>query len=321
MSGFYTGLANSFAAVKTAIESALADEGWSAASNIYSKGGIHVMLTAAANTLDLTAGTGQSGGSLTGAAPAAVRIGSWTVADPIVWPVTYDIHISDNPLEVYAVIRYNGSRIQVLAFGVSPAPGNPTGLWINGSGGPNSSFTTTTVGFSWTANSGFPVNGGNIGPRSGDNNSADNLGAGVLTSYPWSTAGRYSYYYHNGSVWMPNGSGVTMANGSCSGGAYALSLFETLPSAANQAMVLVPAYLFEYQIDNRTIPMLQLAHMRHCRIDNYELGEIAEFGPDRWMIYPQARKNAAERSPGSGSLTGKLNHTGTFGFAVRYHGP
>ncbi len=320
MSGFYTGSANSFADVKTAIESALAAEGWSSASGIFNKGGIYTLLTAATNTLDLAAGTGQSGASLTGATPAAVRIASFTVADPISWPVTYDIHISESPLEVYAVVRYNGDRVQVLAFGVSPAPGNPSGLWINGAGGPNNDFGNASTGYNWPSNGGFPLSGGNIAPTSADGNNATNISAGVLASYTWSQVGRYSYYYHDGPAWRPKSGASGVANGAPSGGAYALSLLDSLPSVANQGMVLVPAYLFEYQTDNRTLPMLQLGHLRHCRIDNYEPGDVVEFGPDKWKVYPIARKNAAARSPGT-PPGGKVNHTGTHGFAVRYHGP
>ena len=289
MSGFYTGTANTFADVKTAIESALTAEGWSSASGIFNKGGIYTLLTAATNTLDLAGGTGQSGSSLTGAAPAVVRIASFTVADPISWPVTYDIHISEDPLEVYAVIRYNGSRVQTLAFGVSPAPGNTSGLWINGSGGPSTNYASASTGYSWPSNAGSPVNGGNIAPMSGYNNSAFHVAAGVLASYVWGQVNQYSYYYHNGSAWRPQASAAGVSNGAASGGAYALSLLESLPSASNQGMVLVPAYLFEYQTGNRTLPMLQLGHLRHCRVDNYEIGDVVEFGPDKWMVYPIAR--------------------------------
>ena len=321
MSGFYTGSANSFADVKTAIESALTAKGWSSASGIFNKGGIYTLLTAATNTLDLAAGTGQSGASLTGAAPGAVRIASFTVADPISWPVTYDIHISEDPLEVYAVIRYNGTRVQVLAFGVSPAPGNSTGLWLNGSGGTSSNFASASTGYTWVSNAGSPLNGGGIAPVSGYNNMATNIAAGVLASYNWASTNQYSYYYHNGSAWRPQTGSPFVSNGGASGGAYALSLLESLPSVANQGMVLVPAYLFEYQTGNRTIPMLQLGHLRHCRVDNYEIGDVVEFGPDKWMVYPIARKNAAVRSPGASGGAGLVNHTGTHGFAVRYHGP
>lgn len=93
----------------------------------------------------------------------------------------------------------------------------------------------------------------------------------------------------------------------------------TLPSEMNQGMVLIPAYLFEFAPDNRTLPILQLGHLRHCRIDNYRLGNIVEFGPDKWKVYPIGRKSTENPTPGT-AVGESVEHTGCFGMAIRYHG-
>ena len=59
-----------------------------------------------------------------------------------------------------------------------------------------------------------------------------------------------------------------------------------------------------------------LAHCRFLRIDNYQPGDIIPLGPDRWKVAPWYRKNTAQRDGGS-----NIQHTGTFGWAIRYDGP
>lgn len=318
MAGHYAGTINSFADLKATIEAALATEGWAESSGIYNKGGMHVQLStvgAGAGTgLQVAAGTGQSSGTLNGATPFPVRIHDWG-SDPIAWPASYELHVGDAPDEVYAVLRHNVERIQVLAFGKSPAPGNPTGYWINGSAGPSHNFSNPDYRWPGSA-TGLQRN---IAPdtRSGNNNGA--MAAGVLASYG-AAAGYQPYYYHDGDRWGPVSASHT-GDGGAQGGSYALMLLYALPNAFNEGMVLVPAYLFESAPDNRSLPILQLGHLRHCRVDNYNPGDIVEFGPDRWKVYPIGKKNTDNRSPGDTTVSGgALDHTGTFGFAVRYHG-
>lgn len=318
MAGFYPGQANTFADLKSAIESALVTEGWTLSDGILSKGGGYFQLTPSAGYLALQGGTGQAGAVLTDASPYDVRIASLAAVDPISWPIDYEISVSDSPDEVYAVILYNGDRVQTLAFGISPAPGNPTGYWISGAGGPGTTFTSATAEYSWASfgSTASQDAGYNIGPGCDWGNQDRRIAAGVLTSQVWSNGrqSRYPYWYHNGTAWGPTG--YQMGDGGASGGGYAAWLLVALPSQYNWATVLVPAYLFEWQSDFRAIPMLELAHMRHCRIDAYSAGDVVQYGPDKWKVYPQARKNSEERQP-----LGSTNHTGTYGFAVRYHGP
>lgn len=321
MAGYYAGTAANFAALQAAIESALSTEGWALTSGVLSNGVGYFKLASAANYLAVSAGTGQSGSTLTGAAPAEVRIASFSLADPITWPINYEIHVSDSPDEVYAVINYNGDRYQVLAWGVSPAPGNPVGIWINGTGGPSNNYDHASTGYNWEANTGFPTDTGNAAPMSGAGNNAHAVSAGVMASFPWATAGRRSYHLHDGDGWQPAATASGVVDGSCSGAAYAMGLLQSLPSVANQATVLLPAYVLHYRVNFRAIPVLQLGHLRHTRIDNYDPGAVVAYGPDKWKLYPQARKNAAVRTPGDSGATGFRNHTGTFGYAVRYHGP
>ncbi|AOH36882.1 hypothetical protein BGP89_11385 [Luteimonas sp. JM171] len=316
MAGYYEGVANGFAELKAVLESALVLNGWSDSSGIFSKGGMFVRLDVApgGNGLDLNAGTGQSGSTLNGAATFPVRIHSFMVADPIAWPVTYELHVSEAPDEVYLIVNYNVDRVQTLAFGRSPAPGNGTGYWINGSGGPGTNFSHANTGYQWNGQNFNALQ--SVAPSSGN----QDVAAGVLAAYLNSGDNQRSYRYHRDG-WKPDNNAAGLQDGGVSGGTYALSLLRSLPSQANQGMVLVPAYLFECASDNRSIPALQLHHLRHCRIDNYNIGDVVEFGPDRWKVYPIGRKDLANRTPGSSGGGERLLHTGTYGFAVRYHGP
>lgn len=305
MAGYYSGLVNSFQDLKAAVESALATESWLADQGIYSKDGLFVRLSAVATWngtgLAVNVGTGQSGSELVGAAPEEVRILDWPTTDPISWPANFEVHIGDSPDEVYVVLNYNVDRYQTLAFGRSPAPGNPTGHWISG-----------------TANTSLRDGSGESIYMSGSSyfvfrQSNATRGCGVLAAINW-VGGQYCYRFHTGDGWGPTGQ--SHVDGMGLGIQYADALMRSTPSRANFGATLVPAYMFELAADNRTLPVLQLHHLRHCRIDHHTPGEVIEFGPDKWKLYPNFRKNAAEPL-----FAGARDHSGCHGFAVRYYGP
>lgn len=52
-------------------------------------------------------------------------------------------------------------------------------------------------------------------------------------------------------------------------------------------------------------------HLRFCRIDNYNNGDIITLGPDQWKVYSVGKKDLAARTVSSAG-------NGTYGFAVRY---
>ena len=56
-----------------------------------------------------------------------------------------------------------------------------------------------------------------------------------------------------------------------------------------------------------------LNNARLLRIDNHESKTLVTFGSDQWKVFPWLRRNTEER----GAVT-SVNHSGTFGFAIRY---
>lgn len=128
----YSGNFSSFGSLQTSVETALQTEGWTLDSGILSKSGVFVRLTANATSLTLEGGTGQAAATLNGAAAFGVKIMDYTAA-PMNFPATYDLHIHDNPDEVYLVVNYNADRYQQLSFGKSDVEQiGGTGAWFTG---------------------------------------------------------------------------------------------------------------------------------------------------------------------------------------------
>ncbi len=61
---------------------------------------------------------------------------------------------------------------------------------------------------------------------------------------------------------------------------------------------------------------LQFENAKFIRINNYEPEQLIVLGNDKWMVFPFYKKNS--ESLGG---TGISDHTGTFGWVIRYDGP
>ena len=184
---YTSGTAASFAALKTAIETFLAANGWTLATDVLSRGAAFVQLTADTYA-QLSAGTGQAGAALTGACALSVKLMDFSNA-PITWPVDYEIHAFDDPDEVYVVVRYNLDRYQHLHFGLSAVPGiGGTGLWFGGT------FRSTVVRTSAQCKI-FMDSGSGIGSQIG---ATPYDGAGLGFWYAGSTGNYQSTFVHCG---------------------------------------------------------------------------------------------------------------------------
>lgn len=233
-----------------------------------------------------------------------------TLSDPIVFPVIYELSINEGPDEIYCVVNHGVDRYQNLSFGVSPAPGNDSGIWINGTCGQAANFGHANAGFYYDGNNAAPI------PNAGNNN--EWFGAGILASVSNFSHAFNAYFIRDTEGWQTQAS--YPETGSYAGSVYAYQLLSCLPSAANQATVLLPIYATKMADSFGTQITASLRHARHCRIDNEAPGAVVPFGSDRWKIYPAYRKDAAVRSPDL-PPNGFFRHTGTYGYAVRYHGP
>lgn len=314
---YVNGSAATFADLKTAIENAAVAAGWTLSSGILSKNGAFFSLTATAGAnpnLVLRGGTSQTGSTLNGqptqpTTNAGAMMGSVTGA-LITFPVSYEIHTFANPDEVHCVINYNSDFYQTLAFGKSDIPGvGGAASWFTGS-------MESTLSLTSVSNANVYMS------ASGTTDCGSTPYGGIACPYFFSQqAGSYQSSFAHSSLdsvanWRCDNN-PTVGTG-CYGVSYAASLLVSLPNLSNQATVLIPVKAIAYRNSFGLTIIANPKNVRYCRMDNIVPGEIVTFGADRWKCYPMYRKDATARN-GVGWSTG-AQHSGTFGFAIRYTG-
>lgn len=318
---YYAGTAASFAELRSALFGACVEEGWTLDDDVLFKGEAYIRVTissAESETeglgLIMQGATGYSSGELVGASPVTPRLGTPSRDTGLVsWPVQYSIHIFDSPDEVFLVARYNIDRHLWLAFGVSSVPGlGASGLW------------TTAI----SRRKRGPVGGGiSISASTGGGRGTDhpNANFGSSTGAPfWNTDTNLDAGSHQDAIcsgldavlWPYRMTLDTRSPGSFQAVEASSVLLSRSPSPWNSEAILLPIQGFLFRESSKCSMVVDLKNARYVRIDNYESGQILELGSDRWMVYPFYRKNADSRNGGAG-----VDHTGTFGWAIRYDGP
>lgn len=142
-----------------------------------------------------------------------------------------------------------------------------------------------------------PFGGGNRGDY--DYN-ATFVYTNVTGSYEWSGIGWYNSDNTVGGVGLVAG------------------LLNSLPNGMNGTTVLLPIKAMKDMGDHGQATTAELRHARYCRIDYLDVGDVVEYGGDKWIVYPWLRKDATDRNAErSDTLT---LHSGTFGWAIRYTG-
>ncbi|MBN8224756.1 MAG: hypothetical protein J0L89_08055 [Xanthomonadales bacterium] len=302
---FYTGSAASFADLKAQIESALSLNGWAVSGGIASKGDLYFQFEADTGSLGLAAGTGASGGALTGACPRTVKMMDFTVS-PMAWPATYDIHVLADPDEVYVVLNYSVDKYQHLNFGQSNLPGvGGTGAWFTGSWDENADpESVNNKAFSAASPSGVGL-----------------WGEGIVGGFFFSPAGlggQQASFAHCGLEGTGWATDYGNAPGMLKGHEHLASLIHALPSLANQGTVLLPITPLMVRGSQGQTMVAAFAHARYCRIDNYVPGAVVSYGGDDWKLYPVYCKNTAARNGVSWPIG--ADHSGTYAVALRYTG-
>lgn len=296
---YATGTANDLTALRSALFAACTANGWMLSGEVLHKGSVHVRVQIVAGFLTFYAGNGIDGSNnITDGAPSLCRIGRIgnIVSSAFTWPLTYEIHVHAD--EVYLVCNYNIDLYQWAAFGQSTVQGlSGTGVWCAASAA--AVAPTTSIWISATSGQHCcPALFYNVG-LSGSNS-------------------RGAHFIHHGLDGL--GWSDTLDNfGSSAGGASftVAPLASVLPNAWNGESVLLPIQVFMPRaVGGRVSLVADLADARYLRIDNQVPGEIISLGPDKWKVYPWYKKNSAVRDGGNG-----VDHTGTFGWAIRYDGP
>lgn len=316
---FYTGSASSFSDLRAALFSACVDEGWTVAdADTLTKGAAVVRATISVSNTSATGpgivlqgATGLSGGALVNPSTNTPRFGRpHQTINPETWPMTYYIHIFSDPDEVFMVANFNVDSYWWLAFGVSDTPGLPgSGLWLSAISRGGRGSTAFAGGIS-------------LGSSFGGSNGNDNHSSGGIFCQ---TAQGVTANPNNdtiqsgldGTLWAGNPSSPNAATiSSFNGWLAASTLIGRLPSAWNAEAILIPIQGYVWRASNKCSLVVDVNNARYTRVDNYTPGQIITLGSDQWRIYPFYKKNTTARDAGNG-----VDHTGTFGWAIRYDGP
>jgi hypothetical protein len=124
-----------------------------------------------------------------------------------------------------------------------------------------------------------------------------------------------SYIHHglDGGAWSGHGA----LNDRAQGFSAIVPLLGLLPNTWNGETVLLPFPIYIARSSGNKMSLVgNLKHLRHCRINFHNPGDIITLGSDQWKVYPWYRKNVS--TPGSSGVSD--SHSGTVGFAVRYTG-
>lgn len=318
---YYSGSVNSFGDLLTALFDSCIAEGWTLNDDVLIKGAAYVRATV--SNVDTTStgigiilqgGTGYSAGTLVDPSPMTPRLGTPSRNTGLItWPAEYFIHIFDNPDEVFMVVRYSVDHFLWLAFGLSTVPGLlGSGLWLS------------AINKRFRGNTGPAIT---IGETSGGTSGNDHASATYAASSGapfWNTESRTSGSSHqdavcsglDGVLWPMRTSNGSITEGSVQAIELAAPLISQSPNAWNGESPLIPIQAYVWRASNNCSLVVDIRNARYLRLDNYEPGQIITLGPDSYRVYPFYRKNIVEKNGGSG-----VDHTGTFGWAIRYDGP
>ena len=297
---YYSGAAASLTALRTALLTHAQADGWVLSGDVLSKAGVFFQITETATNISCL---GCESNAVANPAPAAVMIGRIHFRDgyttrEISFPCNYEVF--GFAQELYLLVNYDVSAYQWMAFGKSSVPGlSGQGGWCGATVGGTISSSATSDPIAITATFG----GGSWFS-----------GALFFHTQADSTWSRNCWVNHglDGHGWTYYG----LSGDHPIGIAYASPLIGLQPSVWNSEATLLPLRVFKLRPSFKASLVIDLVNARHIRVDNFTPGDILTLGADRWKVYPWYIKNSALRNGGTG-----INHTGTFGWAIRYQGP
>lgn len=297
---YQTGTVANPADLKTTIETFAVARGWSLGSGILSKGGSYIRLTAPdAEILTIEA----SFDNFSTQAPHTPRIRITSG-----WPVTYYLFGFTDVDNIYCVVNYSVSKFQYVAFGKLLKYGTWTGgTWASAT---LAHQTSTLIGI---VVSGTPLS--MVGAYSG---SPPALSGGAIQCSGEggaAIANRQNSVLHaeiDGNTWAMPARDTFRINVTWPLG----NLINRLPNAWNSQTLLLPYQMVATRASEYRSLVGEFPHIRACRIDNHEPGDIVTLGPDSWKLFPWLEKNSTQRDGVASS-----GHSGTLGWAIKYDGP
>lgn len=305
---YYSGTAASLTALRTALLTHAQADGWVLTGDVLSKAGVYFQIQETATNITCL---GCESNAVANPAPNVVSIGriyqrtSYTTRE-ISFPCNYEVFGFTQ--ELYLVANYDVDSYQWMAFGKSSVPG------LLGQGG----WCCATIGD-------FLVSSSGNGPIEISSLGGGTSSFGIYTSTGaafWRDVSSASASAHSMNSWVNHGldgHGWTY-NGSAFDGTigirHATVLLNLQPSVWNSEATLLPLRCYKERPSYKASLIADLANARHLRIDNLAPGDILTLGSDQWRVFPWYRMDATSRNGGTG-----VNHSGTFGWAIRYEGP
>lgn len=303
---YVSGVAGTIDALLDDFKYALLSNGWAVSGNVVSKGASFFQFSRALSFIYLQGGL-DSGFS--NPSPKC-RIGGGFIT----YPIAYEFHIFDNPDEVYMVINYDQVYYQQLSFGTSDVGGAGGYPWLSAAlNAPATPVETTNrINIVTTSLSSLYCNPYNTQSASYTSNAF-----GLFVYAAGSPDNGSSYYYSA----LPTPKWCVSSESQGSAG-YVAGLLAASPSVLNGAAPLLPIKAMRDMGSNGFSTAVNLRNARLCRIDNVEPGELLTYGSEKWKVYPWLRKNSTMRNGfnGATSAVTPVDHSGTFGYAVRYSG-
>lgn len=327
---YINGTANNQAELLTALRNAATANGYTLTGNILTKGNLHLNTYNSAtsgedNALVVWMGKGSSGSSLTDAFQYGVTPNRSTVFR-CSYPVSYDIHIHDD--ELFMIWWDASERYFWLAWGqsspFSDTPAAGSCLWAGG-----------------TQSTAFPLAGGtqftparwiNIGATFGGSTTADTLTANqrVAPALFWHTHNPMAMAFSNtiytdtdGLVLGGRGTVTDSTdNYTVTGIDHLAPLIARQPNAWNGETVFLPIQCYTPVASSKKELDIQVKHARYVRLNNIDPRAVLTIAGQKWKLYPWYKLNrTAPNGSSDGASTNAVDHTGTFGWAIKYDGP
>lgn len=298
---YYSGTASSLADLRTALLTHAQADGWVLTGDVLSKAGVYFQILVTAKNITCL---GCEDNAVSNPAPGVVQIGTvWEktgyTTRLISFPCNYEVFGFTQ--ELYLVVNYDVDTYQWMAFGKSSVAGLP------GQGG----WCGATIGSSVPdGGTEGPIS---IGPTQGGSSYPTTSGALFWTSISTQACARNAWVNSglDSHGWTWKGA----AADSPIGIRHLSPLVALQPSSWNSESTLLPLRAYKERPSYKSSLVADLVNARIFRIDNMAPGDILTLGPDQWKVYPWHRKNILVRD---GGISTGVNHSGTFGWAIRY---
>lgn len=306
---YYTGQCTDFQHLADILVEKCQGHGWTWQDGILSKDDLFIKIIAKNQPaqryfdplqqgISITGGNGKQGTQLINPSETSVRLGCTAFGNQQrYFPAVYHLFIFAD--EVYLVMKFDIDKFYYLAFGKSNILQNTqgNGLWL-------SATACFYPHYLNDRNEYISISTSNGGSGGGNSTSAV---APFWNRNAWNHQWSNSVICHglDGSLWS-SGSSIVHCTFE--------PLISRMPSVNFADSLLLPYDIFLLRPERKISLIAQFKYARFVRIDHYEPEQIITLGHEKWIVFPFFQKNVQQRD------NGWIDHTGTFGWAIRYEG-